>query len=177
MTRPSRSKWANLQRVALSMWVGCGVVIAVFFIFKQSYNVEGRGIGLPSGVADTLAIGYGPVVATTFIGFVNVLFRTYLAIGEAEPMPLVPIKRGAGFFYVMNFIGVFFALAVLVMLSFHAISVDDAKSWSGIGASVWAGTTALVFARFFSEYAKAPVVPPAAPLAPAQPPVVPPAAP
>jgi hypothetical protein len=83
-----------------------------------------------------------------------VLFRTYVVIHGQPPQPLILIRRGAWFLYLVGLAGIVVALAVLFMLAFHTVKLDDYKTTLSLGAGAWALTTGEVFSRFFAQLAE-----------------------
>lgn len=155
MSRKKRaSLMASLQGVALVMWFCCAAVVLVFLLCTLPYDPRTSTWGIPGRVAKSLSVGYGPIVATTIAGFLKVILRTFVAVGDAKPMPLVPIRRGAGVLYVICLTGVAAAIGIMLLLAFRVIAVPDAELWAGIGAGIWAATTGAVFAKFFGELAE-----------------------
>jgi hypothetical protein len=145
---------SSLQGIAIAMCGGCALVVVAFFLTWAHYDPHSSTWGIPRSVADPLMIGYGPVVATTLLGFAKVLFRTFVAVGDGEPQPLIPVKRGVWVLYAFSFAGVVVALSVILGIAFHSIAATDAKYAAGIGASCWAGSTGIVFSRFFAQLAE-----------------------
>lgn len=145
---------ASLQGVALVMWFCCAAVVLVFLLCTLPYDPRTSTWGIPGSVAKSLSVGYGPVVATTIAGFLKVILKTFVAVGDTKPMPLVPIRRGATFLYIICLTGVVAAIGIMLLLAFRVIAVPDAELWAGMGAGIWAATTGTIFAKFFGQLAE-----------------------
>ena len=143
---------ASLQGFAIMMSGGTVLVMAFFLYCWKVYDpARSNSFGIERSMVGFIASSYIPVVGATALGFRNVILGTMVGIGT-EKKTWIPISSGAGVLYAIAFLGVGFALTVLLLVG-RGLDQADAKWLVGIGATSWAATVGVVFDRFFRQYA------------------------
>jgi hypothetical protein len=136
---------------ALSLFVVVNIVLVGGLFAYYLINANPREqFGIPGPLAHVIVAAYGPIVASSVVGYRNHLFGS-VQVGDAPRRRLTPIRSGAPLLYGAVALGFAAAGATLVVIS-HGVKEELARWLIAGGATVWSGTIGFVFSRFLQAY-------------------------